>query len=388
MSEAELILLQHWSLGAQAGTLLLLASFFVVLARAQPLAEVRLWAAAWVANAVALSALFAATMAGDGAVLSRLLVALFAVGKTAFAALLLAGTQHHAQPGVDIAVPRRPLALFLVGWGVSLALFVPVEEHVRLSQAFMVAAVLGVAAVTVLRRPRTPRSRWLGAAMLLDALLFLHYVPLLVPTLWGAAPADPGHLFMSALLETGAEAWVALASLVALQGTVVTSLEHLNQELEESQARLRHLVDIDPLTGLSNRRALRPSLEAVRQAGAAIIVLDVDGFKQVNDTHGHMVGDECLKRVAQIMRRCFRAEDRLFRWGGDEFLVVCPGMNLDGAWSRTADLTRALTIGDRHLPAVHVSAGIVPLPPGGEPDVALREADALMLAAKPTRRGA
>ncbi len=387
MSQAELTLLQHWSLGAQTGTLLLLAAFFVLLARAQPLAEVRLWAAAWVADAVALAAFFAAMMAGDGTLLSRPLIGLFAAGKTAFVALQLAGTRYHAQPGVGIAVPARPLALILLAWGGSLALFVPSADHLRLAQAFMVTAVLGTAARAVLRRPRTPRSRWLGAAMLLEALLFLHYLPLLLPPLWGAPPADPGHLFMSALLETGAEALVALASLVALQGTVLASLHHLNEKLEESQARLRHLIDIDPLTGLSNRRALRQALETARRTGAAIIVLDVDDFKTINDAYGHMVGDDCLKRLATVMHDCFRAEDGLFRWGGDEFLVVCPGMDLDTAWSRTADLTKALATGDPCSPAIHVSAGIVTLPPGGEPDAALREADTLMLATKPSRRG-
>lgn len=386
MSEADLLLLRHWSLGAQACTLALLAGFFVLLAHFQRLAEVRLWAAAWAANAVGVTAFFAVTLMGDGALLSRPLIGLFAAGKTAFAALLLAGARYHAQPGVGLAVPARPLALLLLGWGSVISLFVPVLDHGRLAQALVVAILVGIAAVTVLRHPRTPRSRWLGAAMLVEAGLFLHYLPLLAPTLWGAPVLDPGHLFLSALLETGAEALVALASLVALQGTVLASLHHLNQELQESQAKLRQLIDVDPLTGLANRRALRPALQSARHTGAAIIVLDVDNFKAINDTHGHMVGDECLKRLAAIMRTCFRTQDGLFRWGGDEFLLVCPGMDLDTAHSRTAQLTRALNSVDHSLPAVKISAGIAALAPGGEPDAALHEADALMLAAKTSRR--
>ncbi len=386
MSQADLLLLRYWSLGAQMCTLALFAGFFVLLAHFQRLAEVRLWAAAWVANALAQAAFFAATLVGNGTLLSRPLMGVFAAGKTAFAALLLAGARYHAQPGAAFAVRPRPLALFLLGWGVSMGLFVPVPERGCLAQALVVAALVGTAAVTVLHYPRTPRSRWLGAALLIEALLFLHYVPLLAPTLWGAAAIDPGYLSLSALLETGAEALVALASLVALQGTVLASLHHLNRELEESQERLRQLIDIDPLTGLANRRALRPVLQSARQTGAAIIVLDVDNFKEINDNHGHMVGDECLKRLATIMRSCFRTEDRLFRWGGDEFLLVCPGMDLHTAHSRTAELTKALSTFDRSLPPFRLSAGIVTLPPGGEPDAALHEADALMLANKASRR--
>ncbi len=387
MGDADLLLLRHWSLGAQVCTLALLAGFFMVLSHVQRLAEVRLWAVAWGANAVAVAAFFAVTLLGDSTLLWRPLIGLFAAGKTAFAALLLAGARYHAQPGMGIAVPVRPVALLLLGWGAVVGLLVPALEHGRLAQALVVATLVGIAAVTVLHRPRTPRSRWLGAAMAVEAVLFLHYVPLLAPSLWGAPVLDPGHFFLSALLETGAEALVALASLVALQGTVLASLHHLNQELEESQARLRHLIDVDPLTGLANRRALRPALQLARQTGAAIIVLDVDDFKAINDTHGHLVGDECLKRVAAIMRACFRTQDGLFRWGGDEFLLVCPGMDLDAAWSRTAQLTRTLRNGDQFLPALRLSAGIVALAPGGEPDAALREADTLMLATKVSRRG-
>ncbi len=386
MNGDEVLLLQRWMLGAQACSLVLLAFFFALLARTQPLAEVRLWATAWAANATAVSACFVAPLAAPETPVARLLIVVVAAGKGGFAALLLAGARYHSQPGVGIAVPTRGLALLLLAWGSILAVFVPAKEHLQLALATMVASLAGISAWAVLSNPRVAASRWLGAAMLMEALLFAHYVPLLLPTLWGAPPVDPGHLFLSPLLETGAESFLALASLVALQGTVTASLRHLNRELEASQARLRHLVDVDPLTGLSNRRALRPFLESARTTGAAIIVLDVDDFKQVNDCLGHIVGDECLMRVAEAMRSCFRAEDGLFRWGGDEFLLVCPGLDLNTAWARTAELTRALAAGDHRTPALRVSAGVVHLPRGGEPDAALHEADALMLAAKSNRK--
>jgi len=385
MSGADVLLLQRWMLGAQAGSLVLLAFFFALLARTQPLAEVRLWAAAWAANAAAVSACFIAPLAPPDTLAVRLLIAIAAAGKGGFAALLLAGARYHGRPGVGIAVPTRALALLLLAWGSILASFAPTKEHLQLAMALMVACLAGISAWAVLTNPRVPASRWLGVAMLLEAMLFAHYVPFSLPTLWGAPAADPGHLFLSSLLETGAEAFVALASLVALQGTVTASLRHLNRELEESQERLRHLLDVDPLTGLLNRRALRPFLTSARASGAAIIVLDVDNFKQINDTHGHLVGDECLKYAAEVMRRCFRAEDGLFRWGGDEFLLVCPGLDLETAYSRTAELTRILATTDHRCPPLQLSAGTVLLPPHGEPDVAIHEADALMLAAKSSR---
>lgn len=386
MNTADVFLLQRWMLGAHAATLVLLAFFFTLLARAQPLAEVRLWAAAWAANAAAVTASLVAPLVDSDTVTARLILAILASGKGAFAALLLAGARYHVRPGVGILFSARHLVLLLLAWGLVLAIFAPGREHLQLAQAVMVASLVGIAAWTVLTRPRVSASRWLGAAMLIEALVFVHYLPLLLPTLWGAPPIDPGHLFLFSLLETAAEGLVALASLVALQGTVTASLRHLNEELEASQTRLRHLLDVDPLTGLFNRRALRPFLVSARPSGAAVIVLDIDNFKWINDTHGHIVGDECLKLVAEVLRRCYRAEDGLFRWGGDEFLLVCPGLDQETARSRTAELTRILASGDHRCPSIHLSAGIALLPPGGEPELAIQEADALMLAGKSSAR--
>lgn len=381
MSDAEVLLLQRWMLGAQVGTVTLLAGFFTLLARTQPLAEVRLWASAWAANALALGAWLAASLWGGDGLLGRALVGVFASSKTAFAVMLLAGTQFHARVR-NPPLPRQALLVVVGVWGLASAVLPVAKVHVTFAQSLLVGALVGTAAITVLRHPRTRTSSWLGAAMLAHAAITLHFVPLYLPTIWGGQPWDPGHLFMAPLLETASDAFVALASLMALQGTVVASLEHLNRELEESQERLRHLVDLDPLTGLSNRRALRPVLAAARTTGAALIVLDIDNFKEINDKHGHMVGDDCLKKVARGLRTFFRLEDGLFRWGGDEFLLICPGVSESTVRTRIAQLQSAVAEGDRHVPSLRLSAGVAMLAPGGEPEAALRDADARMLAGK------
>ncbi|MEP0775990.1 MAG: hypothetical protein HRF46_16765, partial [Acidobacteriota bacterium] len=181
MSGADVLLLQRWMLGAQAGSLVLLAFFFALLARTQPLAEVRLWAAAWAANAAAVSACFIAPLAPPDTLAVRLLIAIAAAGKGGFAALLLAGARYHGRPGVGIAVPTRALALLLLAWGSILASFAPTKEHLQLAMALMVACLAGISAWAVLTNPRVPASRWLGVAMLLEAMLFAHYVPFSLP---------------------------------------------------------------------------------------------------------------------------------------------------------------------------------------------------------------
>ena len=115
-------------------------------------------------------------------------------------------------------------------------------------------------------------------------------------------------------------------------------------ERRSYEAKLQHMADHDPLTGLLNRRSFERELEAhmtqVNRYGAegAAIVLDVDHFKYVNDTHGHNVGDELIVRVAQVLRQRLRDTDVLARLGGDEFAVLLPREKHESATAVAEDL--------------------------------------------------
>ena len=132
----------------------------------------------------------------------------------------------------------------------------------------------------------------------------------------------------------GHEAWV-VAQATLVRDAAGTPLHVLGQmqdvtERREYEARLRHLADHDALTGLLNRRAFEEALDAhvarVRRYGAAgaLLLLDLDGFKDVNDTHGHHAGDALLVRVADTLGVRLRETDVLARLGGDEFAVLLP----------------------------------------------------------------
>jgi len=386
MEEAVVLALGRWSVGVQLGVVCLLALFFAALARTVRLEEVRLWAAAWLSDALAIAAVFVVAFLQPPDWSNRLWLVVYAATKTAYVLLLVAGTRHHLEPGSALLVRRGHLAALVLLWSVAIGYFSPTLGLAQLGQSLMVGGILTYGAVWVLRHPRLPRSRWLGWALLAEGLLFLHYVPFLALPLWnGGRVAE--HLRYASFLDAGAELLVALATLVALEATANDHLRHVIRELELSQDRLRQLVDLDPLTKLANRRGLRSELQRVQPAGAAVIFLDLDDFKAINDRFGHAVGDLCLIRVAAILARSFRTEDALFRWGGDEFLVVAPGMDLDGAHRRVAAFRGALGRAAEGGPPIAVSAGIAILAPGGEPDQALREADARMYAEKASRLG-
>ena len=107
----------------------------------------------------------------------------------------------------------------------------------------------------------------------------------------------------------------------------VASYDDVTLRVEEDR-RNRHEADTDPLTGLANRRALERTLgsalarASVRGRVAAVLMLDLNGFKAINDSHGHAAGDAALREVARRLRRCVRERDLVARLGGDEFVVL------------------------------------------------------------------
>jgi diguanylate cyclase (GGDEF)-like protein/PAS domain S-box-containing protein len=159
--------------------------------------------------------------------------------------------------------------------------------------------------------------------------------------------------------------------------------------------RLWHLANHDPLTGLFNRRRfmeeLNREIAVARRSGepAAVLMLDLDRFKEINDSLGHMVGDSVLPRVAEAMRSRLRTTDTLARLGGDEFALVLPACPEPNARVVAEELLVALAetsvqIGGRERP-VSASIGIAPFGPTDEnraADEVLVEADLAMYRAK------
>lgn len=181
-----------------------------------------------------------------------------------------------------------------------------------------------------------------------------------------------------------AELAVRIAEAVgAIQATAIESL--VDQRVRE----LESLANSDPLTGLSNRRHLEEQLRNALalferyQTPFALLVLDVDGLKRVNDAHGHQAGDRILVQVAVALRRTLRSTDTAARVGGDEFCVLASNQTAEAAeplGQRLADAVEAETKGG---PDVGVSIGVVSCPEhGDDTDALLEMADQAMYRAK------
>lgn len=373
-----------WSMGVQLGVVSLIAIFFYVLARSVRLIQVRTWALSWLAYAFAIaSAFLLANLGVESTGLhaltfnERLLLMVYTGGKTAYALLLIQGIRLHFKPGVPARFNVRKLLGFSVAWGAMIGIAAQAAGLVLPVQWFVVAVILCSGGIWALRQTSGSRSHWLAWVVLGEGILFFAYVPVLAPLLWGGQPQS--HFFeYSSLFDAAADLLLALATLVALESARSENLERTNHELQTSQEKLRQLVDLDPLTGLTNRRGLRQFLDTVRDYGATLIFLDIDRFKDINDRYGHSVGDACLVRMATLLTETFRPQDGLFRWGGDEFLVVVRGLDPTLAEKRIESFRSAISNGGADTPPISISLGLTRLEPGVKPDQALHEADQRM----------
>lgn len=131
---------------------------------------------------------------------------------------------------------------------------------------------------------------------------------------------------------------------VVARVTNLITAKQLLDRVHEQQQYLHNLAMFDPLTGLYNRNSLREFAhkyfaDATRQDHAlALILIDLDHFKKVNDTHGHLKGDEVLEEVGSFLKRAIRDEDFAARYGGEEFLLLLPHCNLQAACEKAQSL--------------------------------------------------
>lgn len=162
-------------------------------------------------------------------------------------------------------------------------------------------------------------------------------------------------------------------------------------ELEQQAAHLADLVNTDALTGTLTRRALSDQLQTLGRGAYGVLMLDIDHFKAINDTYGHAVGDRALTHFCDTMRRHLRSNDVFARIGGEEFVVIVPGLcaeKLRNVGERLVNALRAAPLDLEEGPlAMTVSAGGASvMHPGADTigtfEAALKDADDTLYRAK------
>ncbi len=211
-----------------------------------------------------------------------------------------------------------------------------------------------------------------------------------------AAPILADHKLRGFLCVGGAqrrrsEAQAIVSMVAGLSGLAIVQVERLKA--------IQDTANVDDLTGVSNKRHFQERLAAeIRRArhdgtGLSLLLLDIDHFKNYNDTNGHVAGDDVLKKMGQILRSAVREDDVVARYGGEEFVVLYPGATKALAYRLAQSLRRAVEShpfpgGQRQpLGTVTISGGVAAFPQDAAGEVELiRAADHALYQAKKAGR--
>jgi diguanylate cyclase (GGDEF)-like protein len=379
---------------SQLAGAVLLAGLFAALLRSHPRPQpyFRQWTLGWVALVVALCGV-AIQYALPHVFATEPLAAraanlVYQSGKLLYVAYLLAGTLNFVRGSRS-----RVFMRWAVNGAVVYALVSTVIAGRNLNAVMVFQMPLLVAAFVAcgslllrLSRSRaTLGSRTTGVVFVAIAALWILYV--VGFAVEGFQPWTRAYGPFQFLLRYNSFFDLILQILLGY-GMVVVLLEDVSREREDARDqlalahdRLKQLSFYDALTGALNRRAYDEGagLEPLGGRFGTALMVDMDNLKTINDTLGHAAGDDLLRRLVETLRRCVRPLDRVYRWGGDEFLLLFPAALPDEVLPR---LREAL----REVPELQVSLGAAPFSGMDDLSAAIERADRAMYEEKAKSR--
>jgi diguanylate cyclase (GGDEF)-like protein len=355
----------------------------------------RYWTASWVSLSLALISLFAAFRLGST---QTIFYSCYFLAEYLFGLLFIAGCRSQ----VTGAALTRSHRYFLIP-AIVIALVLPYVSR-DFNDLFMIhAAILAtlfMISFFVIRKggERSPGIQLMSVALLLMTIDFLHYVPAFGTRKGLLGFTVPATYFRyTSLFDLLFEILLAFGTVMVLMESVRREVELANRKVTDARDQLELLVQMDPLTEALNRHAFHSLLRRPESGtdntatSGSVAVLDIDNLKPINDTLGHTVGDKAIRAVARAMRSLVRADDMLFRWGGDEFLVLMFKLPQPDASRRIEKLNQILDencerwIGEPVKVTVSFGvAGFTSLPDLGQ---AIEQADKAMYAQRNRVRG-
>lgn len=387
-----------------ASAVLLSVLFFLLRRHALRRAYFAMWARAWLALTVAMAAVVLMTspaLADNLPVDSAKRFAFrfaYQYSKLLYCALLIAGTRVYAYGSQS-----RSLYMWGVfGSAAYAAIGLGFLNNIVSGVAIQAPAVVGsfaYCAATLLRLPNSRRSLgstatggiFAGVALLWAIYFFaltdwwVPFFPALVGPLQAVAEFNP-HI--DALLQM----LLGSSMIVMLMEDAAREADAARAELAVAHDKLRRDALYDSLTGTLNRRAFVEGvgLEMAKASFGAVVVLDMDNLKTVNDGAGHAAGDELLQHLTTTLRGVIRPTDRLYRWGGDEFLLIFPGARSGDVQGRIEEaiINAEPLFVDPARPPIRLvaSVGSAEYVSGEDMSQAIERADGVMYRQKKARR--
>ncbi|HET7307519.1 MAG TPA: GGDEF domain-containing protein [Gammaproteobacteria bacterium] len=296
------------------------------------------WANAWVLVAAAVAALVWNRTVGLPAANF-----IYELTKLTAFALLFCGTLEYARGiGQRWVLPSVGIAVLWAGIGYRLD---PSLVGVMMTQAPAII-LLSLGSAHLLLRVRVPRR---NAGAVMSACIFI-----LIAVLWGlywiavanglqTRPHDLPNWAMryAAWSDLVLDVLLAFGMVLVLLDDVRSETEAAHAELNAAHAQLREEALRDSLTRVLNRRAFNDGVGLSGNGGGAVLVCDLDDLKEVNDNYGHKSGDGLLKYFVAVVQPRLQSGDKLYRFGGDEFLMVLPSADADEALARIESVLAA-----------------------------------------------
>jgi diguanylate cyclase (GGDEF)-like protein len=215
----------------------------------------------------------------------------------------------------------------------------------------------------------------------------------LAAVVFGMLGGGSTFLVVLGLIPFNTLTYHALELGIILEATLLAlAVAHELRRHQQATLRAEHLASHDPLTALHNRRAFLERAQALWSTAErghrplSMILMDLDFFKQINDTHGHAVGDQALIQSAQLLYRACRAGDVLARWGGEEFILLLPETDIEQACAFAERLRQQ--IAEQEVPTEHrtlhltASFGVAQRDVHANVEALIKSADVALYAAK------
>lgn len=383
-------------------SVLLIALFLLLRPYARRRKYFRTWSHAWIALSVALCVVMIRynilpimTEAGprESELAVRAMYVIYQGFKLAFFGLLVAGALQYVG-----RTPRFPTiaayAVFVLLFTAASTLLAEGMNRMVVWQAPVSVMMLGYAAYLMLSLPPSRRSvgsGLTGSCFAFGALVWVLYI--VAFSLAGPGnPLRPVILF-NTYLDLFWHIALGFGMVVLLMEEAKNEVDAAHAELNVAHDNLRRASFYDSVTGSLNRQAFaeRLGLDAALAGFGSVVMLDLDNLKDINDEHGHAAGDMILRHLVEVLRSKLRAADKLYRWGGDEFLLVFPGADAPHVGRRMKSIlaeSKALVLADGIELPLRVSVGAAAYASGEAIDAAIAKADLAMYADKGARKTA
>lgn len=373
----------------QLNGVFLITILSLFLRRSLKVTALKYWTIAWLCLSFALICL---RLGFSYSELGTLLFSYYFFGEYIFGFMLVAGCRS-----LDGKYQLRARAeLFIIPF-VAIAIILPLLAS-DLSEILHIHSLILAgfyASAYFAMRKSTQRSfgwRVMHVSLFLLALeLLLYFVVFSMPNIFSASTS---YLEYSTVFDLVLQTSLGFGMVIVLLEKVLFDYKSSNERLQAEQKRLEELVHTDPLTAAFNRHAFYGFVKRNGEEGAVVSgcvgFFDIDDLKSINDSYGHVVGDAVIRSVVKAIRGIIRAEDLIYRWGGDEFFVVMISMSSEMAEARVSRLEgmlRSTEIDNLPEPIeVGVSWGFKDFADAAELEKSIADADSAMYRRKKERK--